>query len=827
MTSWRRLWLAPLLGLALTGSPALAQSGGGTFVWGGKLTETSKSLESTSAQDRVAAINEMRNFPPHLVVPLILEALDDDVDTVRLAAIRALQVLGAREATPRIIPLLEDRRVDIRVASAEALGDLGDRDAIDPLLAALSDRDSDVRGAAIVSLGKLRDPDTIPTLTGMLSDDAPAVVVTTLEVLSTFGDQTTVYAVLDKIRDPSRKISRAAVAALGELRDPRATMALLRLVQQNNTEAMREEAIAAIRKIRDPEAVESLHVLLDPNDTRLMWRIISALGEIGDSRSVLPLLRMLHHGDYEPAVSQAIVDIGEPAVPILIDELSITENTHYQRQLLAILAEIPSDTSALFLVRALENNQYPRKIMVQAAARVRDPRMLEVLVLVLPELDERELIGVLDRLGAHADDRLVRPLMELYPGASTELRKRILSMFATIGHTDALPIVREELRSDDLELLLRAIYAAQTLGSTASLDGLAKLLDADHPRVRHDAALAMGAIGGSRAIDLLLDVAQDDDHASRILATWALSLAVRGHDAGKAERFAFDVLEEPGHILVYPALDILGTSKPRGHHATLEKVYRGGRIGVRRKVLEVVGFIGDPAAAGIVALGLESDDPSIRAEAAWASGQLGLTQFEDRLVALIRDPSRQVEINAISSLGHLKLSSGIEDLQSVLWDRDPYLQASAVWTLRKLQALPEGLELELLLTRASNPFLKEQLYHALLDTDPDRLANLLPRERNTAIRQRIERARDGIEDPRAFDDWLLFDLEPEMTAQQQTHRPAIGERIYVMLPTGRIKASFSDENGKLRLELDTPGEVLQAYGRARYKGNLFGIQTDP
>ena len=61
------------------------------------------------------------------------------------------------------------------------------------------------------------------------------------------------------------------------------------------------------------------------------------------------------------------------------------------------------------------------------------------------------------------------------------------------------------------------------------------------------------------------------------------------------------------------------------------------------------------------------------------------------------------------------------------------------------------------------------------------------------------------------DDWVVIDLSME-----KAYDRLIGEQVYLLLPDGTVKGAFTDENGKVRVELDAPGRVKQGYGGAQY-----------
>ena len=89
---------------------------------------------------------------------------------------------------------------------------------------------------------------------------------------------------------------------------------------------------------------------------------------------------------------------------------------------------------------------------------------------------------------------------------------------------------------------------------------------------------------------------------------------------------------------------------------------------------------------------------------------------------------------------------------------------------------------------------------------------MLAKEPSAAVRAEVA-ARQAGSNPDAIgkDDWVVIDLSME-----KAYDRLIGEQVYLLLPDGTVKGAFTDENGKVRVELDAPGRVKQGYGGAQY-----------
>jgi hypothetical protein len=168
--------------------------------------------------DAVSALGDIGD--DRAVKPLIDVLMKDQYSGVRWRAARALAQIGEPAVEP-LIGLLSHPVEDIRWKAAIALGEIGDRRAILPLIRLLLDHDHFVKGRAAHALG-LIGRDAVEPLAEVLSQ----------------GD--------DDLR-------WGAAIALGQIRDPSATIPLAIALKDRN-ENVRSEAAAALAAIGPPAA---------------------------------------------------------------------------------------------------------------------------------------------------------------------------------------------------------------------------------------------------------------------------------------------------------------------------------------------------------------------------------------------------------------------------------------------------------------------------------------------------------------------------------------------------------------------------------------------
>ncbi|HEX3696259.1 MAG TPA: HEAT repeat domain-containing protein [Polyangia bacterium] len=166
---------------------------------------------------------------------------------------KASPTVGAARPTP--MPITE-----AQVAAVLALGRLGDERGRAALETQATAIDPGLRAAAIWSLGRITSPPS--------------------------GD-----ILLKAASDLNDEVAALACVGLGRLRDPRWTAALVGVAREPGRALLvRRAATVALGISGDRAATTSLLMLLDSDATLLTNDAASALGIIGDPRSVAPLL---------------------------------------------------------------------------------------------------------------------------------------------------------------------------------------------------------------------------------------------------------------------------------------------------------------------------------------------------------------------------------------------------------------------------------------------------------------------------------------------------------------------------------------------------------
>ncbi len=286
---------------------------------------------------------------PRSVRPLI-DALEDENESVRLEAAKALGKIGDTRAVQSLINILEDKHEVVRQYAASALGQIGDLRAVQPLKNLLKDEIARVHEAATRALEQIKSKVTPEEWAKATGEDVKA------QVKEAVTEEQT--SVVHEKRSGFKKYIIIVIGAfilLGGI-----SVALVKFLKDRSSsevyddddddQYISEAKGDAFDEIEELPTVQSF--ISDLGDEDPMVRVYAAenLGQTGDKQAVQPLARALKDGDQ---------DVRKVARESLIQILiKILDDTDPRSRAMAAkaLGQIGDKRSIRPLVRAFKDN---------------------------------------------------------------------------------------------------------------------------------------------------------------------------------------------------------------------------------------------------------------------------------------------------------------------------------------------------------------------------------------------------------------------------------------------------------------------------------------
>jgi HEAT repeat protein len=407
--------------------------------------------------------------------------------------ITALGSLG----DPRAIPFL--MTVDDGVYQREALdaiASIGGPEALNGLLAALRDRKPERRSQAALSLGMLAGAEVKGPLEAALDDPDLRVRIAAADSLERLGyDSATLRArqpstaeLLAALVHADSAIRAEAARQLGRRQDPQVADALADAMADKDTWVART-AQMALASLGDSRAAPRLGVRLFKFDewdsNEIDQDVAEALGTIPDSGAARLLIDASDDEDdrAHPSVMTAIVAIGEPAVPPLLEALR-EPDPRFRSILRSALAAIgvPAVSPILQLLRSED----PRMEAVAGTLSQIGTAAVPALLDALADPSLAVQAAAARALGSIDDDRAARPLVSLLEQASDDVRTTAAMALADLGEPAVKPLV-EVLRRGSLATRAAAATILGEIGAGEALQPLLEALTDPEPLVRRNA----------------------------------------------------------------------------------------------------------------------------------------------------------------------------------------------------------------------------------------------------------------------------------------------------------------------------------------------------
>jgi len=245
------------------------------------------------------------------------------------------------------------------------------------------------------------------------------------------------------LKNRDPKIQYDAAEALGYLGDSRAVEPLVTALKNDEFSGVRWKAAEALSKLGSP-AVPALIGALQHEDDDVRWKAAIALGEIGDPQAVEPLILLLCDEDrfVKSHAALALGSIGEPAVNPLLRALREGDGNLRWGAAIA-LGKIRDPRAVEPLIRALADKyENVRAESASSLGAIGKPA-LGPLLRFLKFSEGPERLEVVTALGELHDTDAIQPLIQMLESADEDERKAIADALDTILIPTVEPLVQK------------------------------------------------------------------------------------------------------------------------------------------------------------------------------------------------------------------------------------------------------------------------------------------------------------------------------------------------------------------------------------------------
>ncbi|RKU17698.1 hypothetical protein C6503_10475 [Candidatus Poribacteria bacterium] len=628
---------------------------------------------------QAAAIQTLGHLKAEAAVrPLIKELANEELRSAALAAL--IEMRGV--AVPLMLDALKNGTDEIRVKVAEALGTIGDRRAIIPLIEALNnDLHKEVKALVATALGNMRARRAVPALTAALSyDDTTAT--NAAEALGKIGVTTEeaveklVIMAMDKQMRETLRL--AAIAALWQLKPEEATQPMLLLMFSDETSpVIRANAVKVLSRIKAPETTPVLLWVLSTQFDEISdfqrhmkraYKTLDALRAQVESFQIewtvdYPRANYRTWGELKPIPSLVRSEVahalgiikGDTVIEPLIRALEDDGRATVRQSAAWALGEVKGDTATTALITALKKDK--QGVVRQEAAiglgKIKGQRVVDPLLDVLrsDKYETTRLQAAVALREIQAADKGLVDILKKGLGSFDDgyevlsVQNQVIGALILNNNIATAEFVLDALKSADDEWTRWAFV--HILGASTkkiAVDAMLEELKHSSYVVRKRAANSLGGFKERRLVEPLIAVLENRDEMKSIRAAAIVSLG-----ALKDERAAAPLLkalsDENAEIRLQAAA-ALGTLKDSKAVAKLSEIVENPLEpdDVRAVAVGALGNIGDKTAEDVLIRALDVRIGNVANNAIIALGKLESTTAIPRLTAMLED--QRIPLNA-------------------------------------------------------------------------------------------------------------------------------------------------------------------------------------
>lgn len=323
-------------------------------------------------------------------------------------------------------------------------------------------------------------------------------------------------------------------------------------------------------------------------------------------------------------------------------------------------ASLGSERSAEILVDYLRDDDL--RIRTIAIAKLVELGEVAVPVLVshLGDEEVRWLVsGALINIGQPS----LRPLVLALKSDVPAVRRNAIFVLRQLGAVEAAPSIQRCLDDPEISVQVQAIYTVSKLGGEGALRLVVDKMKDDRVEIRSAAIEGMSYFG-EKAIPHVTSILSGGSSDAKISAIKSLGLI----GSNKGIPYILKVLGDRNPGVRYQACETLGEFKNSGVAPKLIELFNDPDSEVREAANEAVSKVAADSKPLLMRL-LRKGTELEKINTAIVVRKVKLEEFSPQIAELIKDPSSDVRISAVTALLELEDPETVEPLVNSLLDK--------------------------------------------------------------------------------------------------------------------------------------------------------------
>jgi len=510
-----------------------------------------EAFKKADQQDRQSYAAALGYFGTR-VFDIAKELSSSDNKYLRRFGIEILGRLSDTRAAPLLIKALDDQAEDVRITSVRSLSLCGQNGVKAIIEKFPKEKSADVRIEMVRTLGYSSDSQSLPLLIKAAKEETDRVRAEAVRALVYFDDPSAEDALISALKDESEWVKESAASALGQSRVKKAISALIETLNDQDL-YVKTNAARALGLLNAEEAIPGIAELLKEQNENVRQSAVSALGDIGGDKAIEKITTAL--SDEKESVREATINaigmaLGSSEVenitgPMISLARGLKDENFYVREASAFnISHIEIPYTKEVLESLQEEMNEADDILVNevfwALSTTKDKKISEKMLNLFKEGNFGVLTPIEEAIANSANEETIQELKKLISGEDKYLKASSAITLSLSSSKDAEEIILPFLSSDDSflrmigamalsncggknsleplkkllsdkdeDVVLSAIESLQKIsrqtGDTGMVDSLIQLLDSPNRKISGEAAATLGIIGDERALPKLIE----------------------------------------------------------------------------------------------------------------------------------------------------------------------------------------------------------------------------------------------------------------------------------------------------------------------------------
>ena len=321
------------------------------------------------------------------------------------------------------------------------------------LLNAAYTQEASERSGLFKVIGEIADESSVDDLIARIEGKDPVARLHIINVLARFNLPRVQQAIQKQLKDPSKFIRAAALAALVRMDGPFDMPLLIGMLRDTEIE-VQNKAVDVVVRANHPDTVKMLVDVLKDENEYARRAAVEVLNVVGTSKSVKYLLEVIADSDWwvRTRAADALGKIGGPRVVDAVLTLIKDDNQDIRRAAIEILNQTKDERAVAQLIDATKDRDWwVSERAVDALAEIGTTKAVPRLIEMLGDGQPKTLPVVVRAIAKLSDQKSIEHLLPLLQRPEIEIKVEVIAALAKLA---------DERRADTIRMHIQAVPGA-------------------------------------------------------------------------------------------------------------------------------------------------------------------------------------------------------------------------------------------------------------------------------------------------------------------------------------------------------------------------------